>query len=136
MYLNSIDKKETLKFTLIVVSIYTILNLFGTGCPIKFFTGISCAGCGMTRAWISLLQLDIKGAFHYHPLVIVPLIYIVIYFFKNKLSKKLRKILVYIGIMLFAVVYIFRILNPDDTTVDINIKNGLIYKFLKIGGIL
>ncbi len=37
-------------------------------CPIKAVTGIPCPGCGMTRAWLSVLRLDIRKAFAYHPM--------------------------------------------------------------------
>ena len=32
-----------------VVVLYVILESFGVTCPIKYITGISCAGCGCTR---------------------------------------------------------------------------------------
>lgn len=51
-----------------VVVLYVILESFGVTCPIKYITGISCAGCGMSRAWISLLHFNIHDAFMYHPL--------------------------------------------------------------------
>lgn len=34
----------------VVVLLYLVLEGFGITCPIKFLTGISCAGCGMSRA--------------------------------------------------------------------------------------
>lgn len=40
-----------------VVVLYVILESFGVTCPIKYITGISCAGCGMSRAWIALMHL-------------------------------------------------------------------------------
>ena len=33
-----------------VVVLYVIIESFGVTCPIKYITGISCAGCGMSRA--------------------------------------------------------------------------------------
>lgn len=39
-----------------------------TGCPIKYFTGVSCPGCGMTRAWWSVAAGNLAGAFYWHPL--------------------------------------------------------------------
>lgn len=49
---------------------YSIWNyaIYGNNLPYKYITGISCAGCGMTRAWIALLHFDINTAFMYHPL--------------------------------------------------------------------
>ena len=40
-------------------------------CPIKFFFGVDCPGCGMTRAFWSVLHLDLPLAWHYNRGVIV-----------------------------------------------------------------
>ena len=37
-------------------------------CLIRHFTGVICPGCGMSRAWLSLLQLDLRSALEYHPM--------------------------------------------------------------------
>lgn len=36
-------------------------------CPLRWTFGISCPGCGMTRAAMALLRLDFAGAFLAHP---------------------------------------------------------------------
>ena len=38
------------------------------GCPFETLLGIPCPGCGMSRAFICLFHLDLRGAFIYHPL--------------------------------------------------------------------
>lgn len=45
------------------------------GCPIKRTVGLPCPGCGMTRACLSLLSLNLRAAFYWHPLcfLVVPL---------------------------------------------------------------
>lgn len=58
-------------------------------CPILGATGIPCLGCGMTRALLSALRLDLAAAFRYHPMFwAVPIIYLEFLFdgrlFKNK----------------------------------------------------
>ena len=50
-----------------VILSYHLLTWF-TGCPFRFFFGISCPGCGMTRALLAALRLDFAAAFSYHPL--------------------------------------------------------------------
>ena len=35
---------------LAVVLLYGGMEALGVTCPIRFFTGVSCAGCGMSRA--------------------------------------------------------------------------------------
>ncbi len=37
-------------------------------CPIKAIFGVSCFGCGMTRGFIAILELDFKSAFEYNVL--------------------------------------------------------------------
>ena len=49
-----------------VILSYHLLTWF-TGCPFRFFFGISCPGCGMTRALLAALRLDFAAAFSYHP---------------------------------------------------------------------
>ena len=44
------------------------LYLLKIPCLFKWALGIACPGCGMTRAWLRLLQLDFAGAFSLHPL--------------------------------------------------------------------
>ena len=61
--------KDCIYLALIIFFVYGVLTILGIGCPIKYLTGISCAGCGMTRAWRCVLKLDFARAFSYHPLL-------------------------------------------------------------------
>lgn len=50
------------------------LLLTDIGCVFKLVTGLSCPGCGMTRAWLAALRLDFPAALAYHPLFwVIPL---------------------------------------------------------------
>ena len=40
----------------------------GFPCILHLLTGLQCAGCGMTRAALALLRLDLAAAFSYHAL--------------------------------------------------------------------
>lgn len=40
-------------------------------CPIKLYFGVDCPGCGMTRAFAAVMQLDFAAAFHYNPRVVI-----------------------------------------------------------------
>lgn len=46
----------------------TVLYLTGIGCVWRYLFNIRCPGCGMTSAYIALMQLDIYGAFKCHPM--------------------------------------------------------------------
>ena len=67
-----LNRIEVITSVTAVVVLYVILESFGVTCPIKYITGISCAGCGMSRAWIALLHFNIHEAFMYHPLFFLP----------------------------------------------------------------
>ncbi|MEG2295637.1 MAG: DUF2752 domain-containing protein, partial [Oscillospiraceae bacterium] len=60
--------KQYAKIGLLVFLMVAFIFLIGINCPIKAFFGIPCAGCGMTRAWLSFFSWNIKAAFYFHPL--------------------------------------------------------------------
>lgn len=49
-------------------------------CPIRFFTGYYCPGCGAGRACYSLLHRQLYQAFRYNPLLIIVLPWLVVYY--------------------------------------------------------
>lgn len=73
---------EVITSVAVVVVLYVILESFGVTCPIKYITGISCAGCGMSRAWIALLHFNIHDAFMYHPLFFLPPVVVIVYLYR------------------------------------------------------
>lgn len=113
-----------------VVLLYWVLHLLGIGCPIRFVTGISCAGCGMTRAWLCVLALDFPAAFYYHPLwPLVPAAGLV-WLLKAKIPPGIRRVLAYGAVILFLAVYLFRLLDPSDPVVTVEPQTGLAARVL------
>ncbi len=128
------DIKERIKniliFALSAGALYLFLMVIGVGCPIKFFTGISCPGCGMTRAWLCLLHLDVHGAFHYHPLFILPIPAVLLMIFDTKLSKKLYNTAMFTFAVFFAIIYTIRLMDPSDDIVVFDPLNGFIGRMI------
>ncbi len=123
--------KQVAYVLVVVLVVYVAFNVIGVGCPIKFLTGISCAGCGMTRAYISMLKGNLKTAFYFHPLFPVPMLYLVYYIgVKDKVSHHLDKTLMCFVIFLFVAVYLYRLFFSDNTVVIFDPKSGLLYKVL------
>ena len=120
--------KDAILTILAVAFVYTIFYITGIGCPIKFLTGVSCMGCGMTRAYLSLLRLDIAGAFRYHPLFPIPIIAAVLFLFRSRISQKIVNFLLFTTIVLFSIIYLLRILDPSDTVVVFEPANGAVFR--------
>lgn len=85
-------------------------KLFPIGCPFKYFLHIPCAGCGMTRAWKSVIMGDFHKAFYHHPMYFsVPFMAGMI-IFSDVFPKEVRMYFWYIMASLFAVIYGIRII--------------------------
>ena len=122
-------KWEILKLTAIIAGVYLFLEYFlDITCPILYLTGISCAGCGMSRAWIRLLHLDFAGAFYYHPLFWIPAVAVILVPFWKKIPKKVKNALITVACVLFIGVYIGRLIDTTDTIVVFQPQHGLIYR--------
>ncbi len=70
-YLSFLKKRcRDFFFFCLLLGVYVaFITLTGIGCPIWFSTGISCPGCGMSRAVLLLLSGHFQAAFRMHPLV-------------------------------------------------------------------
>lgn len=99
--------------------IILLFFLFVYNCPLNYFFKIPCLGCGMTRASMAILRLDVRTAFQYHPLVFL-VIPIILYILNRSILKKrfnnnnkIEAIIFLNIIILFVIVYIVRLLSND-----------------------
>ena len=122
--------KSDLRAALIIAGGYAVMMLAGVTCPIRYLTGISCAGCGMTRAWLALLRLDLPGAFAFHPLFWLPVPVGLALLFRQRLPQRLVRGTVGITCVLFLAVYVVRMLQPEDQVVVFAPEEGLLYRAL------
>lgn len=122
--------KEYIKLGAAILLIIFIFYITGIGCPIKYFTGVSCAGCGMSRAYFSLLRLDIKAAFHYHPLFFTPPLLLLLFINKDRVKPSTFKALLFTYVAAFVIIYLYRIILAVDDIVVFEPQNGLVYRFI------
>ncbi len=79
------NPKDKIFTTLLIVALVGVMFAFSLPCPFRALLHIYCPGCGMTRAYFSLLHGNIRQAFAYHSMFwSVPIIY-VMYLFDGKL---------------------------------------------------
>lgn len=61
--------------------VYTLFAYLGISCVFLELTGLPCPGCGMTRAFISILKADLAAAVRYNITVFfMPYVFAYIFF--------------------------------------------------------
>ena len=103
-------KTHILYFSIIIV--FTLLiTVLGIGCPILYFFDIPCPTCGVSRALLSLVKLDIKGYFHYQPMAL-PLLLSVWFMIHIKLLRhnKIIYVFVLLTLVINTFLYVYRLL--------------------------
>lgn len=93
---NIKEKVLTLLLGCAVVFAYSKLSF---PCLFRVLLHIDCPGCGMTRAYLSLLRLDFSAAFTYHPMFWSVPILLLLYFFDGRLFRQK-----WLNISLFAII--------------------------------
>ena len=82
--MNFRNKEKHMIIILMIVDIF----LVDGKCLIKKFIGFPCPSCGLTRAIISVFNLDFHRSFSYHPLFwFIPSVIIII-IYGQKIMKK------------------------------------------------
>ena len=128
--MKKIDKKKVKEYgalALVLLVAIALMYISGIGCPIRYMTGIPCPGCGMTRAAVALVTLDFAQALYYHPMIFALPIFAVLYLWARYKGKSGNWILVLAGVC-FVAIYLIRILIFKDAVLEIDIKDGRIWK--------
>lgn len=126
-----LNRIEVITSVAAVVVLYVILESFGVTCPIKYITGISCAGCGMSRAWIALLHFNIHEAFMYHPLFFLPPVVVIVMLLKSKINIKFYKIFMFTMVGAFVIVYLYRMFIGTGDIVDFEPQNNILFRIIR-----
>lgn len=113
------------------ILIYCLLGWFlNFPCPIKFLTGISCPGCGMSRAAISLLAFDYQKALYYHPGIFLLIPFAIAMLIANYKKKyKFRKIVIICLCFMLLAIYLYRILVIKSPVIVFDINKGFFMQF-------
>lgn len=98
------------------------------GCPIRLLTGVSCAGCGMTRACLCALRLDFRQAFYFHPLFPLVPAGAALWLCRKKLPRAFFYGCMYTLLGIFVIVYIYRLFRGDGSVVVFDPRSGLIFR--------
>lgn len=120
--------KSAVSAVLAILLLYGALFSVGITCPIKFLTGISCPGCGMTRAILAFLRGDLKQAFYYHPLFILPFVAIPVYLFWKVVPGIIKKFFLVGIVIAFMIVFFWRMIFVAQDIVVFDPENGFIFK--------
>lgn len=126
---NYIKKHKKTILLYVTILFFIAVFYFVYNCPFKYFFGICCPGCGMTRATLSLLKLDFQQAFYYHPAVFIMPFAIIVFFLRKRIPKKIINLLGGILILILTAIYIYRLCSGSDI-VFIDFESGLIYKII------
>ena len=109
------------------VVVYALMVAFDAPCPIKYVLGVSCPGCGMTRAVLSLLRGDLAAAFYYHPLwLFVALAVVLLAVAALKRWNRLYRYTLVISIAVMIAVWLWRLFDPGCDIVSVDFDGGLI----------
>ncbi|MBE7018866.1 MAG: DUF2752 domain-containing protein [Ruminococcaceae bacterium] len=125
------DVRGPLSLVLVLLIYCVFVYLFHLPCPIDYITGISCPGCGMTRALFSLLCLDFQMAWYYHPLIFFCIVFfpiLLVAHLKNK--QKLRRGLTVIFVVAFLATYLYRLFIVKSPILHFTPENGIFVRLL------
>lgn len=91
-----------------VLALWVALEL---PCVIRCVTGIPCPMCGMSRAWLAFLRLDLGAAFTYHGMFWCVPLFFLLYVTDGKLfgQSKAARIITQGLVGIFLLYYIIRL---------------------------
>ena len=118
--------KSTIQVILIIAVAYIFFAVVGVGCPIKYTTGISCMGCGMTRAIVAACKLNFKAAFYYHPLWVLLPVGVVVFLLRKRINPTVLKVLFWMAMVAFVIVYFIRMFDTHNHVVVFEPENNII----------
>ena len=77
-----------LLLALLVGGVLLFWVAMGWPCVFRSLTGIPCPCCGMSRAWLAVLRMEIGTAFGYHPMFWSIPVLVLFLFFDGRLFRR------------------------------------------------
>lgn len=111
-----------------VLAAYVIWGLFlPVKCPIRWLTGISCPGCGIKRALISVCKLDFARAWYYNPVIfyLIPAVPVMLIAYLRN-AKRLTNVLLWVTAGLLIAVYLCRLLILHSPVLEADFSKGFL----------
>ena len=125
---------EGIKLIIGLIAAVLLMHFSGIGCPIRWLSGIPCAGCGMSRAALALAHGHVQEAVRLHPLVLLlppgALLCAAYALMPERFPKKAVNIALWGTAALFVIVYTVRILHHDPV-LYINLSEGMLWKLTR-----
>ena len=111
--LKASDFKKKTIFLIVCVVCVGIAQRLGVTCIIKNLTGYICPGCGITRACLAALRLELKKACMYNPMFwSVPVLLCSFYFDGNLVKNRTVNRGIHITILIgFIINWIIKLTN-------------------------
>lgn len=113
------DIKEYGWAVAVFVGCYVLIHVFFDAfCPLLVATGIPCAGCGLTRAFLFLCSGQLGRAIYMNPSILPVLLFVLYFVFcryiLGKKVKGLKWCLIFlVSVMLIIYIYRMRLYFPD-----------------------
>lgn len=86
----------------------------GMPCVFRRLTGVICPSCGMSRAWLAVLRLELREAFSYHPMFWVVPIFAALFLFRERVATRAGKAVLFGLLIAYLVCYLLRLLGCPD----------------------
>ncbi len=104
-------KHNAILITFIFLFWFVTALFFNSSCPFILLVGFPCPGCGLTRAFASLIQLHFQEAIQYNPTVILWVLLILSFFRQHYLcdtiNSKYQNLVIVVSVATI-ITYIFR----------------------------
>ncbi len=88
MIRDGVQRIRGIKIKLLFLFIYGVIIVtaffLGLPCIWRFLLGFPCPGCGMTRAFFSVLRGDFAAAFTFHPMVFTLPVFLLYYLYDGR----------------------------------------------------
>ncbi|MBO5355857.1 MAG: DUF2752 domain-containing protein [Clostridia bacterium] len=133
-FMRSLWKKhgQAISACLLILGLYVTMFALGITCPIRYACGISCPGCGMTRACVNAFRLDFSAAFGYHPMwILMPPLAIFVSLCLWRRWRRALRIGVTAVALVLCVVYVCRMVLSTGNVVVFEPQNGLIWRAIR-----
>ena len=124
-----LKKYRIFLISIVFLTLIIVLYIFKIDiCVSKLVFGVPCPGCGMTRAYVSLLKLNIHDAFFYHPLFFLISIILIVITRHKKINFSQQRIFLYSIVAMFIIVWVIRMFMyfPNVEPMKYN-KKSLLY---------